>query len=794
MRGLGAPGLHADFGGGSQRGGNNQVSRVSDARGAYSAIRRSDIPDAISSVADIYELGRYFFPYILLADQHHCTATNNMSAWIIILCVVILILVITVALLIALLIARSRKKGATDGDEKGEVDFQKIFGGDGVYGGGWKEMFALFAGAALTTAGSSVVPPEVANNVSLTLSGGVSGLQSVSSLQAMWDSTYAAGDLNWDKHAPVHNMFEDLVGAGSEVVRANALVFTPPASLAPIQQFFEGSVMQDRPLKAGPSAENVAYAHAASLRFRLSADLATHAIRMAVRGNPAPGSGAAPLIAAFSPAELKNLAREWDARIVPNIEKIKAVSMEPLKDLVPQAAAQLAPPSTAVAIRPSAAALMEPTGIFPAIGQAGAEMGAALTTGLTVTFGPGQSEQMVAVLSSLVKNPVRAVLEITIPQGMQVFDPSSGVGALTLVGSANSRIARSSYLLSIDASASPEDRARQLKSFIDYTGRLILDGARRGEFSLANIDLRVLVSNVGALPMGSPEVLENFDQVAILNRLPQIATGLDVTALLSSLPAYSGFPVWRSPLLGSAGVRLVDLPPTALAATNNSFVTVQSAITAANLQLGNRTLPAIREQLQLMPRLGQTGKPLHSLSPQMRDIILAAVVAAAAAAGGYILYRSIAARDVAAPPVAAPPVAAPPPPVATPLTQSDMAVRAAKSGKVPLSLQDEDGAQTVIVSEEKPTGSSPTGMYMVPSAGGLAGAGAVLTLLALALSTNRPAILSAGEAAAVASASASGKSAPAWIFSVGGGRRELHTFVHPAPVATLQWFASVLAA
>jgi hypothetical protein len=49
----GAPGLHADFGGGSQRGGNHQVSRVSDARGAYSAIRRSDVPDAISSVADI---------------------------------------------------------------------------------------------------------------------------------------------------------------------------------------------------------------------------------------------------------------------------------------------------------------------------------------------------------------------------------------------------------------------------------------------------------------------------------------------------------------------------------------------------------------------------------------------------------------------------------------------------------------------------------------------------------------------------------------------------------------------
>jgi hypothetical protein len=42
----GAPGLHADFGGG-------QVSRVGDARGAYSAIRRSDTPDEINSVAGI---------------------------------------------------------------------------------------------------------------------------------------------------------------------------------------------------------------------------------------------------------------------------------------------------------------------------------------------------------------------------------------------------------------------------------------------------------------------------------------------------------------------------------------------------------------------------------------------------------------------------------------------------------------------------------------------------------------------------------------------------------------------
>lgn len=43
----GSPGLHADFG---ER---RQTSRVADARGAYSAIRRSDVPDAIGSVSNI---------------------------------------------------------------------------------------------------------------------------------------------------------------------------------------------------------------------------------------------------------------------------------------------------------------------------------------------------------------------------------------------------------------------------------------------------------------------------------------------------------------------------------------------------------------------------------------------------------------------------------------------------------------------------------------------------------------------------------------------------------------------
>jgi hypothetical protein len=164
-----------------------------------------------------------------------------------------------------------------------------------------------------------------------------------------------------------------------------------------------------------------------------------------------------------------------------------------------------------------------------------------------------------------------------------------------------------------------------------------------------------------------------------------------------------------------------------------------------------------------------------------------------------MVYRRAAARAVAAPAVAAPAVAAPvyyaPPPTVTPLSQGDMAIRAAKSGKIPLTLGSKDGAQTVVISAEKPTSSSPPGMYMVPSAGELAGSGAALTLLAFALSTTRPAILSAEEAAAVAAAPAIEKSAPAWVFTVdSGGRRELHTFVHPVSVATLQGFASVLAA
>ena len=51
----GSPGLHADFSGSSASGTarRGQVSHISDARGAYSAIRRSDIPDSLASVADI---------------------------------------------------------------------------------------------------------------------------------------------------------------------------------------------------------------------------------------------------------------------------------------------------------------------------------------------------------------------------------------------------------------------------------------------------------------------------------------------------------------------------------------------------------------------------------------------------------------------------------------------------------------------------------------------------------------------------------------------------------------------
>lgn len=46
----GAPGLHAELGGG-ERGG--QVARAVDARSAYSAIRRSDVPDSVASLAAI---------------------------------------------------------------------------------------------------------------------------------------------------------------------------------------------------------------------------------------------------------------------------------------------------------------------------------------------------------------------------------------------------------------------------------------------------------------------------------------------------------------------------------------------------------------------------------------------------------------------------------------------------------------------------------------------------------------------------------------------------------------------
>jgi hypothetical protein len=159
-----------------------------------------------------------------------------------------------------------------------------------------------------------------------------------------------------------------------------------------------------------------------------------------------------------------------------------------------------------------------------------------------------------------------------------------------------------------------------------------------------------------------------------------------------------------------------------------------------------------------------------------------------------MIYRHVAGAPVKVPPAAAPVYAPVYAPTVAPLSQGEIAVRAAKSGKVPLSLRDKDNAQAVIVSAEKPTDSSPPGMYMVPSAGGIAGVGAVLTLLAFALSTNRPARLSAEEATAVAAAPAGGKSAPAWVFTVGGGRRELHTFVHPVSVVTLQGFASVLAA
>lgn len=49
----GSPGLHADFSGGGGGGRNSQVARVSDARSAYSAIRRADVPDSLSSVANI---------------------------------------------------------------------------------------------------------------------------------------------------------------------------------------------------------------------------------------------------------------------------------------------------------------------------------------------------------------------------------------------------------------------------------------------------------------------------------------------------------------------------------------------------------------------------------------------------------------------------------------------------------------------------------------------------------------------------------------------------------------------
>lgn len=716
-----------------------------------------------------------------------------MNTLVTILCVVVLVLAITAALIFG---QRYKARGAKGGDVKKGIDFQKIFGGgEGVCGGGLKQLFALLAATSIAVAGNGIFPPETAKTAGQALAGGVEGLEGLSSDRNAWGANLDNGTLDWSQHTPVDNMLGDLVDSASEVVRANALVFAPATSLD-IPQIFEDSSVEGRAFVAGPSTENVALALAASLRFDLSVAFASNAIDMAIRGNPMPGTGAASLMNGFTPKELRSFGGLWKNTLAPKLKKIGMVGVGPLRGLLP-------PPSPATLAPASGSS---PGDLFPTITVAGAELGSALSEGLAASLWAAQSPEISTSLTTLVQNPVQAVLEIAIPQGMRTFDPVSGEGALSLVGSANSRIARSSYILSVDTSATPESRKRQIKGFIDYIGRLLLDGARRGEFSLAELDTRALTAHVGLLPMGRPEVLDALVRVAVSNGVPQYAAGMSVVAMLSSLPAYSGFPVWKTSLLGPGSVRLAALPSGAAVAMDNSFVSVQAGITAAGPQLGLLALPEAGKLLQLMspylkPQMASRGllaaspppiPPQPTLSPAQINFIKKSIGLLVIASGAYKAARARAPAPAPAPVVALPAYVLRQ--TVSPLSPGELAARAKRSGKPPLSFKAEDGSQVVLVAAERPTAGSPAGMYMVPVSGGTSSAETSLTLLAFALSTNRPAILSTEERSAVASASASGKSPPAWIFTVSGGVRDLHTYVHPMPVATLQGFDNVLAA